>query len=196
MPVSARPGATGTGIDGAQFGAVGARLHAEQHVQRVHRRIESGFEDRDLRLDLRERTLGLVHLEFGRDPLSVQELDQGEQLLARLGLLLRDPDARLQAADRDVDIRRVRGDGEPCRDRAGFGRRVLRAGGFAPAPQAAEHVDFPARSEVDFVGAARAVEVGRGGEHLSQWRLERLVDFRTVRAHVARWKQRRAGQAQ
>ena len=29
----------------AQFGAVGSRLHAEQHVQRVHRRIEPGFQD-------------------------------------------------------------------------------------------------------------------------------------------------------
>jgi multidrug efflux pump subunit AcrB len=152
----------------AQFRTVGSRLDAEQHVQRVHRRLEPGFQDRDLRLDLSERTLGLVHLEFGSDSLSVQERDQSEQLPAGLGLLPGNREPRLQAPDRDVHIRGVRGDGEPCRDHPGFGCRVLRAGSFPPASQTAEHVGFPARAEVHFVGTARAVDIGRGGKHLSQ----------------------------
>src|SRR2546428_11191325 len=88
----------------AQFRTVGSRLYAEQHVQRVHRRLESGFQDWDLRLDLGERSLGLVHLEFGRDALSEQLLDQGEQLPAGFGLLPGNREARLQAPDRDVHI--------------------------------------------------------------------------------------------
>jgi len=87
-------------------------------------------------------------------------------------------------------------DGKPCRDRAGFRRRVLRACRFPPASQTAEHVDFPARADVHFVGAARAVEIGRSGEHLSQRCLHRLVDLRAERAHLARGKQRRTGHAQ
>jgi hypothetical protein len=42
-----------------------------------------------------ERTLGLVHLEFGRDALSEQQLDQGEQLPAGLGLLPGNRETRL-----------------------------------------------------------------------------------------------------
>src|SRR2546429_5021662 len=60
-------------------------------------------------------TLGLVHLEFGRDALSEQQPDQGEQLPASLGLLPGNREARLQAPDRDVHIRGVCGDGKPCR---------------------------------------------------------------------------------
>jgi hypothetical protein len=42
-----------------QASAVGSRLDSEQHVQRVHRRLESRFEDGDLRLGLRERSFRL-----------------------------------------------------------------------------------------------------------------------------------------
>jgi hypothetical protein len=147
-------------------------LHAEKHIQRVRGHIEPGFEDGDLRLDLSECTLDLVHLELGSDPLFILELHQGEELPACLDLLGRDRDARLQASDRDVDIRGLRGNGQPRRDSAGLGRRVLRARGFPPAAQAAEYLDFPARSDVGFIGAATAVEVGRGGQHPSQRRLE------------------------
>lgn len=90
---------------------MGSRLHAEQHVQRVHRRIEAGFEDGDLRLGLAERTLGLVLLEFGGDPLLVLELDHGKQAASGLHLLLGNRDARLQAPNRDVHVRGLRGDG-------------------------------------------------------------------------------------
>ncbi len=93
----------------AQIGTVGSRLHRQQHVQRIHRSIEPGFEDGDLRLDLSQRTLDLAHLQLGGDPLFELKLDRGEKLTARLRLLSGDRYARLQAADRDVHICRLRG---------------------------------------------------------------------------------------
>ena len=41
----------------------------------------------------------------------------------------------------------------------------MRFGGRGGSPQPVEHVDFPAHIKVGFVGAATAVEVGRGVEH-------------------------------
>ena len=174
----------------AQLGAVGSRLCPEKHIQRIHRRIEPGLQDRDLRLDLSERTLGLAYLKLGGDFLLVLELDRGEKLTARLRLFSGDRDARLQPSHRDVHIRRLRGDGQLCCHSAGFGCLILRACGFPPSPQSAEHVDFPTRADIGLVVAAAAVEVGRGVEHLSELRLNRLIGSCALRAHIGRWKQR------
>ena len=73
---------------------------------------------------------------------------------------------RLQSTDRDVHIRRLRRHGQSCRHCAGFGRLVLRARRFPSTPQAAEHVEFPARADVELRRRCRAVEVGCRIQHL------------------------------
>ena len=138
----------------------------------------------------------MAHLKLGGDPLLVLELDRGEKLTARLRLLSGDRDARLQPSDRDVHIRRLRGDRQLCCHGAGFGCLILRACRFPPSPQSAEHVDFPTRTDIGLVVAAAAVEVGRGVEHLSERRLNRLIGSGALRAHIGRWKQRCICQAQ
>ena len=149
-----------------------------------------------MRLDLSERTLDLAHLQLGGDPLFELKLDRGDKLTARLRLLSGDRYARLQAADRDVHICRLRGHRQPGRNRAGFGRVVLRACSFPPSTQPAEHVDLPTCIEVGLVVAAIAVEVARGAKQLSQRCFHRLVGSRSVRAHIGRRKQCCIGQAQ
>src|SRR6266496_710807 len=164
-------------------------LLAVQHVQRIHRSIEPGFEDGDLRLDLSQRTLDLAHLQLSGDPLFELKLDRGEKLTARLRLLSGDRYARLQAADRNVHICRLRGHSQPCRNRAGFGCVVLRARSFLPSTQPAEHVDLPTCIEVGLVVAAIAIEVAGGAEQLSEWRFKRLVGSCSIRVRIDRRKQ-------
>ena len=138
----------------------------------------------------------MAHLQLGGDPLFELKLDRGEKLTARLRLLSGDRYARLQAADRDVHICRLRGHSQPCRNRAGFGCLILRASSFPPSTQPAEHVDLPTCTEVGLVVAAIAVEVARGAEQLPQRGFNRLVGSCSIRAHIGRRKQGCICQAQ
>ena len=51
---------------------------AHRDVQRIHRSIEPGFENGDLRLDLSQRTFDLANLQLGGDALFELKLDRGE----------------------------------------------------------------------------------------------------------------------
>ena len=137
-----------------------SRLCAEQHVERIHRRVEPRFQHRNLRVDLRQRPFDLAHLQLGGYSFLVLKLDDGEELATRCGLLSGNRDSRLQPANRDVHIGRLSSHRELRRDCAGRGCLVVRARRLSSAPQSAEDIELPTRPEVGFVIVAAAIEIG------------------------------------
>jgi hypothetical protein len=76
---------------------------------------------------------------------------------------------------------------------AGHGGLQLGLRRFLPAPQAAENIQLPTRAQVGFVKLAVAVEIGRGVEQAAQWRFQRLMRARRLRADIARRQQSGGG---
>src|SRR6185312_7274013 len=101
--------------------------------------------------------LRLLYLVVGSEAMAVEQPDFRQQLFVDLDLLPGNLEARLQAANGDIEVGRLGGDTR-------FRRLIVRKRSFASSPQPAEHVDFPTGPEVRFIGVPPAVIVRRAAE--------------------------------
>ena len=129
------------------------RRLAEQHAEDVHRlRAPAARGLRDRRRGGGDLGLGARHVELGGEPGGEQPARQGERVLLRLDVVVRERDALLQAAIGDVvaaDLAEQRDQHRgPVELAPPRGSRLRRLDGAAVA---AEHVQLPARVEADLV---------------------------------------------
>lgn len=163
--------------------------NAQHHVQCIHRRDQAAFDTGHRCLRLCKRALCLVQLQLRSESFAMQQRHHGQQAFLGGDLALRHLQPCLQAADADVDVGGLRGHCQTGGGCTGFAGLVVGECGLAPATQAAEQIQLPARAQVGFVGAGIAVEVGRAVEHLAERSLQRLIGAGRVAADVARRQQ-------
>jgi len=137
---------------------IGAGLGAHQHVEAVELCLQRDLQIGHAGLRLFQQSLGLGDLAIvGLAGVEANMHDLQEMRVGR-DLIQRNGESGLRAADLQIGIGRIGGDGDPCRELVGFGRFGFFPRGPGGAAQAAREVDLPTRHRTEGVFLLVAME--------------------------------------